>query len=146
MSMVASPADRMDLLFEQLLLVGSVAVLALAASLEVEDGARVVVPHLEFVLPEVCTFRRVLDFPCPGCGLTRSFISLAHGDFPSGVSYHPIGPLLFAIVMLQPPTRGIRLWQFHRGRPLLSATWINILLVIAAVGIMGTGLVRWLAL
>jgi hypothetical protein len=146
MSMVALPVNRMDLLFEQLLLIGSVLVLALAASLQIENGARVVVPSLGLVLPEVCTFRRLLDLPCAGCGLTRSFISLAHGDFLGGLSYHPMGPLLFAIVMLQPPTRCMRLWQFYRGRPLLSATWINILLVIAVVGIMGTGLVRWLAL
>ena len=30
-------------------------------------------------LPSVCAFRRLSGLPCPGCGLTRSWVLTAHG-------------------------------------------------------------------
>lgn len=42
----------------------------------------------------ICFSRRVLDLPCPGCGLTRAFAHLAKGEWSAALAAHPLAPLL----------------------------------------------------
>lgn len=35
-----------------------------------------------------CVFRYFLGVPCPGCGMSRAWISLFSGDIPSAFRYH----------------------------------------------------------
>ncbi len=44
--------------------------------------------------PVFCATRRMFGIPCPGCGLTHSWVAAAHGDFVEAFSAHPFGPLL----------------------------------------------------
>jgi hypothetical protein len=87
----------------------------------------VLLPILNAPLPELCTFRRLMGMGCPGCGLTRCFISLAHGDVRAAWSYNPAGLVLFALFVVQIPYRGLQLWRIRRGiaelRPLRLAQW-----------------------
>ena len=55
-------------------------------------------------LPSVCLFYHLTGLPCPGCGLTRSFVCLSHGDLFEALHWHPLGPalyLLFALLWLR---------------------------------------------
>ncbi|MDA2925252.1 DUF2752 domain-containing protein, partial [Acidobacteria bacterium AH-259-L09] len=42
----------------------------------------------------ICFSRRVLHFPCPGCGLTRAFAHLAKGEWLAAFRLHPLAPFL----------------------------------------------------
>jgi hypothetical protein len=53
----------------------------------------------------VCPSRIVLGMNCPGCGLTRSFVSLAGGDLRGAMALNPAGPPLFALLVLVVITR-----------------------------------------
>jgi hypothetical protein len=66
-------------------------------------------------IPVMCSFRSMFGMPCPGCGLTRSFVFLAHGRPLEGLFMNPMGPFLFAIVAFQLP---YRLWRLRAGPPL----------------------------
>jgi hypothetical protein len=44
----------------------------------------------------VCLFRFLTGLPCPGCGLTRSFCALLHGEPGAAWSFNPFGYLLVA--------------------------------------------------
>ena len=46
--------------------------------------------------PVVCPFRLATGLPCPGCGLTRSFVATAHGRIGEAFAFNLFGPLLFA--------------------------------------------------
>jgi len=49
-------------------------------------------------LPGLCGFRSTARMPCPGCGLTRSWISAAHGRLATSAAYHRIGlPLMLYV-------------------------------------------------
>lgn len=50
--------------------------------------------------PILCPFRLLTGIPCPACGLTRSWVHLAHGDLATSLSSHPVGPALMALTML----------------------------------------------
>ncbi|WP_299042334.1 DUF2752 domain-containing protein [uncultured Thermosynechococcus sp.] len=43
----------------------------------------------------LCPFRAITGIPCPGCGLTRSFLAIARGDFENALRMHLFGPVLF---------------------------------------------------
>mgnify|MGYP002778380261 CR=1 FL=1 len=43
----------------------------------------------------ICTFKNVFGIPCPGCGLTRSFVAIARGQWAESFAWHPLGPLLW---------------------------------------------------
>lgn len=44
----------------------------------------------------VCPLRHWTGIPCPTCGMTRSFLAIARGDFTEAVTQHLFGPILFA--------------------------------------------------
>ncbi|MDB9493953.1 DUF2752 domain-containing protein [Spirulina major CS-329] len=45
--------------------------------------------------PFFCPVLKVTGVPCPGCGMTRSFVALARGDFDGAIAFHLFGPLVF---------------------------------------------------
>jgi len=48
----------------------------------------------------VCVFKSVLGVDCPGCGITRSVMSLFSGDFSRAFRLHPAGPLVVVLIAL----------------------------------------------
>jgi len=44
--------------------------------------------------PILCGLRLVFDVRCPFCGMTRSFVALAHGALGDAIQLHPAGPFL----------------------------------------------------
>jgi len=105
--------------------------------------ATVVVPFLNRPLPEICMLRRMTGLSCPGCGLTRCFISLAHGDLASAWSFNPAGLWLFAIVAAQLPWRTYQLWRIARGQRELAFLGLGqIALAVFIVLLLGQWLLR----
>jgi hypothetical protein len=41
-----------------------------------------------------CPSRALFGVPCPFCGMTRSFVALAHGRPGAAIEHHPAGPFL----------------------------------------------------
>ncbi|MFQ5653877.1 MAG: DUF2752 domain-containing protein [Planctomycetota bacterium] len=93
---------------------------------------------------DLCLFRRLGGLPCPGCGLTRAFCSISHGELQQAWSLNPFGYLFYAIalgVLLAPLWRRLLSMDvpLPRGRALtagvvalLAAMWIFDLLRITA--------------
>jgi hypothetical protein len=95
--------------------------------------AALAVVVLSFVLPPdrgfgvpLCGFRIVTQLPCLACGLTRSYIALAHLNPGSAVFYHPLGLLLFPLtvglasllIAPEPARQRLAVWTETRRRPL----------------------------
>jgi hypothetical protein len=134
--LTASPPA--DWRYHAILLAICAGVLLMAAVLSVRDRSQVVLPLIGLPLPELCTMRRLVGIDCPGCGLTRCFISLAHGNWRDAWSYNPAGLWLFALVLLQLPYRGFQLWRIARGQREIALPWMTVVaFVILAVALLG---------
>src|SRR5262245_22769054 len=72
----------------------AVVVLSIAAVCRVPEAA-VTLPGMATPLPEICLSRRLLGLDCPGCGLTRCFVALAHGEMARAWRFNPAGLLWF---------------------------------------------------
>lgn len=59
-------------------------------ALSVGTAARLIDPAWLAGVPVLCPFRRLTGVPCPGCGLTRAVVALAHGDVAGAVALHPL--------------------------------------------------------
>lgn len=85
-------------------------VVVLSFALQVRDDQRVefeVYPGIP--MPESCMSRTLFGFECPGCGLTRSFVFLAHGDWARSFAMHRVGWILALAVLAQFPYRWFQL-------------------------------------
>jgi hypothetical protein len=48
----------------------------------------------------LCPFRALTGLPCPGCGMTRAFCAIGHGDFAGAFGFNPLAPFVFAAALL----------------------------------------------
>ncbi len=84
----------------------------------------------DLLLPPLCVVRQQFGVNCPGCGMTRSFVYLAHGDLAASWRMHRLGGLLAFLVLLQVPYRLLAMRRPQR--PLLSegvSRWISRVLI-----------------
>ncbi len=56
--------------------------------------------HSGYQSPFPCPILHFTGIPCPGCGMTRSFVAIARGDLPTALEYHLFGPLFFSAILL----------------------------------------------
>lgn len=112
-----------------------VTVLLLSLMLTVRDHRQVLVPLLGKPLPELCHMKRYTGVDCPGCGLTRSFISLAHGRLAEAWRYNPGAFILFPIMLFQIPYRSVQLWRHRRGLPFFQLGWLGTLSLWLVIGV-----------
>ena len=78
----------------------------------------------------VCPLYSLTGFACPGCGLTRGFHALFHGDIASAIHFNaliPIWVVIFSAVLISLVLYSIR----GRGLPFrkISPHWLWILMV-----------------
>lgn len=45
---------------------------------------------IAFLLNIKCIFKTLTGYICPGCGMTRAFLSIIHLDFKSAFNYNPM--------------------------------------------------------
>jgi hypothetical protein len=88
------------------LLIGCSIIVVLSFVLQVPaDGQTVYCGTPRFQLPPTCLSHAWFGVECPGCGLSRSFIRLAHGDWQGAWRMHRLGWLLALSVLVQFPYR-----------------------------------------
>jgi len=118
----------------QMLLLATAALVG-AALLEVVDGQYIAIRGFaEYPFPHSCFSRSLFSVDCPGCGLTRSFVLVAHGKFAESFAMHHVGIPLAIAFAAQIPYRTLRLWKPERDwipkpyRTALSWLFIGLLL------------------
>ncbi len=80
-----------------------------------------------------CLMRIVTGLPCPGCGMTRSWVHLAHGDVAAAFQYNLFGPVAMAMAA------GIVVYTvvalLRRGRPERLLEVVNPKILLGLVGV-----------
>jgi hypothetical protein len=67
-----------------------------------------------------CVFHKVTHVPCLACGLTRSCVLTARGDFIAAFSMHLLGPMIFIGICLDASYLAFSVISGHRVRYTLS--------------------------
>jgi len=135
------PADQSQIIYHWVILLGCAMAIGLSFGLSVVGSEGVEIAGLRWRLPGICVMHDVIGIDCPGCGLTRSFVSLAHGDWSRAWLFNPAGPLLFVFFAVQIPFRAIQLWRLRVGAEPMDSPWFYLPLW----GIFGVMIVQWFA-
>ncbi len=98
-------------------------------------------------LPGFCLTNAIFGADCPGCGMTRSFILLGHGDIAESLQYHRLGVVVYLFLFTQIAYHAYMLTRRDRPAACLilrlqhSAPWalIALLLINWCYGIGSTG-------
>lgn len=114
-----------DAMFHWVLMGVAIGVLVLSCVLRVEGHDKVVLPGINQPIPGVCTYKRWFGVSCPGCGLTRCFISMAHANLAAAWEFNPAGVLFYAIVLGQVPYRALQVYRIRRGLCEVQLGWIS---------------------
>lgn len=121
----------------------SLLALIAAPLLEVYPDERVGLrDHPDLLLPPTCMSRSLFGINCPACGLTRSFVYLARGDWIASTQCHRLGWLLMFMAAVQVPYRLAIL--AGRQQLLLSepaGRWVGRVLIALLIGNWVLGLV-----
>jgi hypothetical protein len=110
-------------------------IVAASFFLQFNDGQSVRLPWLDVALPPLCGSRALFNVECPGCGLTRSFIALAAGDWHTSFHYHRLGWLMALAVVMQIPYRVVALRELRLGHfaERTWPTWFGNALIVALI-------------
>lgn len=68
----------------------SVSILALSFIFSIESLPKI----------SMCAFNAVTGLSCPGCGLTRAFCAISHGQFALAWSLNPLSLYLYGLTVL----------------------------------------------
>ena len=101
---------------EMLAVVSAVVVLAFLLRTQ-PDGRVAFWGFSRYPLPHTCMTRSLFGIDCPACGLTRSMIHLAQGDWAAATRAHRLGLMMAFAMLVQFPYRLYGLQKRDR-RPL----------------------------
>ena len=96
-------------------------VVALSWFFRLDENLSVEVPLGDgWRMPPVCMSRTLFGIDCPGCGLTRSFVALAEGDYIQSYTLHRLGWLMAIAVLIQFP---YRIYELSRPKYPIPYIW-----------------------
>ena len=125
-------------------LVAALTVIVLSFTMTLIGPSLVYLPGSAVPLPESCTARLLFGIDCPGCGLTRAFISISNGEFANAWKFNPASFVVYLFVVVQLPWQSFQLSRILRGRPCVEEIWIYILPALVAILLLTQWLVRLL--
>ncbi len=112
-----------------------------AALMTVPSEQQALVILFGWPLPELCQTRRIFGWDCPGCGLTRSFIYMAHGEVEAAFRMHAVGASLFVLLVICIPLFVWNLGRLVKNRPsLIDEVLVGRLAILFTVSM----LVHWI--
>lgn len=93
----------------------------------------------------LCPFAIITRHPCPGCGLTRATLALAHGQLGEALHFHPLAPVMSPLVL---GAFALNAWSYvTRGRWAASETaqgkWITRVGLVLVVAMLGLWIARF---
>jgi hypothetical protein len=120
----------------------AVVVIGLSFVMRTEGPTSVYFPGTSVSLPELCSSKRMFGLPCPGCGLTRSFISISHGQLGRAWNFNPASFFLYAFVAIQIPWNAMQFLLIRSRKFGITLPYIHFLPITVAVVLVANWLIR----
>lgn len=115
-------------------------VLLMSVLMTSEGEKSVFLPGFRSALPDTCTSRRVFGIDCPGCGMTRAFISISKGQFTQAWQFNPASFAVYLFIAVQIPWQTLQLWRLTRNQRPFEWGYIYLL----PIGVVFVMLATWI--
>ena len=121
-----------ELLFRILVLLLAVTAIALSFMMTVKDDREVCLPFTTDPIPEMCGIRGMLGVDCPGCGMSRAFISISNLEIDKGLAFNSASLVVYLFVVAQIPWHATQIFTtLYRGGPI--DTWWTLFAPISVI-------------
>lgn len=117
-------------------------VIAMSFAMTVTGTRFVYFPGALLPVPESCTTRLFFGIDCPGCGMTRAFISISHGQFAQAWNFNPASFIAYFFVAVQLPWQLLQMHRIWQGRSAIESIWIYVLPIAMAAAMVIQWLIR----
>lgn len=108
----------------------SVTIVLLSFVMKFDGGDMVSLPGFQSPMPETCSSKAYFGLSCPGCGLTRSFISISRGQFGKAWQLNPASFFVYVFVAIQIPWQCFQIWRLRQGKPIIESSWVYLPLMV----------------
>ena len=115
---------RKEMSYHLVALAVAITVIVLSFVMRSVGQEMVFLPGASFPLPPSCTAQQVFGIDCPGCGLTRSFISISAGEWQRAWNFNRVSFLVYLFVVGQIPWRLYQLSRIMRDRFPVFSPWL----------------------
>lgn len=86
----------------------------------------------------LCPFRILTGYPCPGCGMTRAFCHLGHGEPQAAFTMNALSPVLYLgalLILLHAVAKLLKLERMRRALEILrlstNGAWLMLVVFLA---------------
>ena len=114
---------RSELTLHWIFLSIAAVILLLSFLMRSEGEKAVFFPGFQTAMPETCTSQRLFGIDCPGCGMTRAFISISSGQFVRAWNFNAASFIVYLFVAFQIPWHTIQIWRLKNRRLPLVTRW-----------------------
>lgn len=118
----------------------SATILLLSFVMKFDGVDAVSLPGFSSPLPEACGSKIYFGLSCPGCGLTRSFISISQGKLSEAWRLNPASFFVYAFVAIQIPWQCFQIWRIRQGKQIVESSWVFLPLLVSAVALV----IQWI--
>ena len=138
------PSAWQSLLPHLVFLVMATVIITLSFSMRngAESSGSVYLPWSDMPLPQACSSRMTLGISCPGCGMTRSFIAISHGEFQRAWNFNAASFLVYSFVLVQIPWQLFQIFRIRMGLPKIYSLWIFLPMILCALAMVAQWTVR----
>ena len=126
---------RAEFIFHLALLIAAVSVILLSFLMRSVGESLVFLPWSSLPMPESCAAKQLFGISCPGCGLTRAFIAISHGNWDRAWFFNPASFLVYLFVIVQIPWRCFQMWRIAINRYPVFSVWLFLPLAVVAAGL-----------
>ena len=140
MAEVVDPGpDQKEWTYHTFMLVLSVLVVLASVVMKVKGTETVTLPWSSLPLGPSCYSRIVFGVDCPGCGLTRSFISMGHFDILAAFRFNAAGPLAYLFTCSHVFWQSYQIYRMRCGKSPYFSNW----LMLWPVAVLCSLLLQW---
>lgn len=120
------------------------AILILSSVLGINADGKVYLPPFSgYGWPTLCATKALFHRDCAGCGITRSLISLGHGDWRASLAFHPAGIAFYIFLWAEVPFRVSALRGAKKGLLVPRNRFLNGFGCVVAAAFLATGIYRF---
>ena len=121
-----------ELYFRVLVLILAITAISLSFVMTIEDDHEVYFPFNSQPLPDVCGSQSLFGVGCPGCGMSRAFISISDLEIDRALLFNSASLIVYFFVAIQIPWHATQIFRtFYRGGPI--DTWWTLLPLIGVI-------------
>lgn len=132
MSVRQNPIYKPELMYRVLVLLMAITAISMSFVMRIEGDQKVYFPLSAEPLPDVCSSRSLFGVDCPGCGMSRAFISISNLEIERALAFNSASLIVYLFVVIQIPWQATQIFStFYRGGPI--DTWWTLLPLVGVI-------------